>query len=163
MTGRVKRERRRPPRARAAASQGVTIEDFAYSPATVSVDTGETVTWSNRDSADHTATGPNFDTGVLSDGQSGSFTFREAGTFAYVCTIHPQMKGTVRVAAAETDEPAPDTEAPADEATGDAGAAPADDSGETLPKSGGEALRYGLLGLLLLGLGAIARVDWRVR
>ncbi len=55
------------------------------------------ITWTNRDSAPHTITGDNFDSGSISQGSTFSQTFKDAGTFDYVCTIHPSMKGKVVV------------------------------------------------------------------
>jgi plastocyanin len=162
VTGRRKRSSQRSASARAAATAGVTIRDFAYAPATISVDAGDTVNWTNRDSADHTATGDDFDTGVLAEGQSGSFTFRDAGTFSYVCTIHPNMKGTVRVAAA-AQEQAPETEGEGAQESGDqedggTGAAQSPSSGgPSLPRSGAEEGWLAALGALLLVAGFAAR------
>ena len=122
---------------------------------------GDTVTWTNRDSADHTATGGDFDTGVLSGGQSGSFTFREEGTISYLCTIHPNMKGTVRVAAAQ--EQAPETEGEGtqeseeqDESGTGAGPAPPS-GGPSLPRSGAEEGWLAALGAVLLAAGLAVR------
>lgn len=77
----------------------VTIENYAFSPKTIKVKVGGTVTWTNNDSVAHTATGDSdeFDTGLISQGQSKSVTFDEAGTFTYHCTPHPNMKATVVV------------------------------------------------------------------
>lgn len=77
----------------------VEIKDFKYSPATLTVKVGDTVTWTNKDLAGHSATADDgsFDTGVLSQGKSGSFTFTKAGTFAYHCLPHPNIKGTIVV------------------------------------------------------------------
>jgi plastocyanin len=80
-----------------AASTTVSIEDFKFAPRTVTVNTGDSVTWRNNGEEPHTATGSGFDTGTLRSGQSGSATFRQAGTFSYKCTPHPFMTGTVRV------------------------------------------------------------------
>jgi hypothetical protein len=73
--------------------------DFFFSAATVTIAVGDTVTWHNSGQAPHTATANNgsFDTGTVNSGGSASHTFNSAGTFAYICTIHPQMKGTIRV------------------------------------------------------------------
>jgi plastocyanin len=86
---------------KAAASSGVTIENFLFSPKSVSVQVGDTVTWTNRDAAPHTATAGDgsFGTGTLKKGQSGSHKFTKAGSIAYICSVHPNMKGTVVVAA----------------------------------------------------------------
>ena len=85
------------PVAQAAGANAVTIKNFAYAPASVTVSPGDTVTWTNQDSAPHTATGKGFDTGTLNKGQSGSHTFSSSGSFSYICSIHPNMKGTVVV------------------------------------------------------------------
>jgi hypothetical protein len=60
------------------------------------------VTWTNGDGVGHTATadGGSFDTGTIGGGGSDSVTFSTAGTFAYHCTIHPAMTGTISVQAA---------------------------------------------------------------
>ena len=79
----------------------MTISDFASRPATVTVVVGDTVTWTN-DGPSRTPPPPatvSFDTGIFPEGQSRSETFDTAGTFAYICTPHPYMKGTVVVEA----------------------------------------------------------------
>jgi plastocyanin len=85
-----------------AADQAVTIADFAFSPQTVTVTVGDTVTWTNSDQIAHTATAGDgsWDTGDIAQGQSAAITFSTAGTFAYICTPHPTMTGTVVVEAA---------------------------------------------------------------
>jgi plastocyanin len=90
------------PQAAAAASTAVDIAGFAFAPQTVTVNVGDTVTWSNSDARSHTATADDgsFDTGTISNGASKSVTFSTAGTFAYHCSIHPQMTATVIVQAA---------------------------------------------------------------
>jgi len=77
----------------------VTIQNFAFSPATITVKAGDSVTWTNQDSAGHSATADDnsFDTGVLPQGQSKSITFSKAGTYTYHCSVHPNMKATVIV------------------------------------------------------------------
>ncbi len=93
-----------------AADSDVTIAGFAFDPATVTIQVGDSVTWTNEDSAPHTATAGDgsFDTGQLGNGDSETVTFDAAGTFAYICSIHPQMAGSVVVeAAAATPAPTP--------------------------------------------------------
>ncbi len=87
-----------------AADSTVTIAGFAFSPATVTIQVGDTVTWTNNDSTAHTATsGDNsIATGNIATGESASVTFIAAGSYAYVCSIHPQMAGTVVVQGAAT-------------------------------------------------------------
>lgn len=103
------------PRARAAAPGSVTIKDFSFQPATITVNVGDTVTWTNEDSAPHSATADDgsFDTGVFGKGQSRSHTFTKAGEFSYYCAPHPNMKATVKVVAADSgggSEPQPEAE-----------------------------------------------------
>ena len=83
----------------AVGKNAVTIQNYAFSPATITVKAGDKVTWTNEDSVGHSATADQagFDTGVLQQGQSGSVTFAKAGTFTYHCSVHPDMKGTVIV------------------------------------------------------------------
>lgn len=91
--------------ARASASATVSIGDNFYSPASVSIAVGDTVTWANNGQAQHSATADNgsFDTGVFGPGGSRSHTFTRAGTFSYFCTVHGQAQsGTVRVLAASS-------------------------------------------------------------
>jgi plastocyanin len=87
------------PSAGAQQNQTVYIQDFYFSPASITVEPGTTVTWVNQGNASHTAThtGGAFDSGTLQPGQSYSYTFNRAGTYAYYCQIHPYMTGTVVV------------------------------------------------------------------
>ena len=85
-----------------AADHAVAISGFAFSPKTITVTVGDTVTWTNSDSTSHTATADDgsFDTGTLGNGATGSATFSTAGTFAYHCAIHSSMTGAITVEAA---------------------------------------------------------------
>jgi plastocyanin len=82
-----------------AAEAAVTIEGFAFGPQTLEITAGTTVTWTNNDSASHTATATDgsWDTGNLDTGASGSITFDTPGTYTYVCAYHPSMTGTIIV------------------------------------------------------------------
>ena len=95
-----------------AADQAVTIAGFAYSPSPVTVNVGDTVTWTNNDGATHTATadGGSFDTDNIANGASKSVTFSAAGTFAYHCRIHSAMRGSVVVQAAAGGATTPPTD-----------------------------------------------------
>ena len=99
-----------------AATSAVTIQGFAYAPTPVSIHVGDTVTWTNRDAAQHSARFAGLGTGtpVLSQNQSGSLTFNSAGTFNYDCAVHgAAMQGTVIVQAVATPAPtAPPTPRP---------------------------------------------------
>jgi len=75
----------------APAGTAVTIANFAFSPAAVTVKVGDTVTWTNNDSVPHTVTGADFDSGQLAPGATFSHQFTKAGSFDYKCTIHPSM------------------------------------------------------------------------
>lgn len=90
------------PSGNAARSEKVEIVDFTYDPDPVTIEEGGKVIWQNEDSAPHTATADNgsFDTGMLEEGKRGSETFKEPGTYSYICSIHPDMTGTVEVVAA---------------------------------------------------------------
>ena len=85
-----------------AADQSVAISGFSYSPASVTVNVGDTVTWTNSDAQAHTATADDgsWDTGNIANGGTDAVTFATAGTFPYHCDVHPQMTGTVTVQAA---------------------------------------------------------------
>ena len=98
-----------------AATSPVTIQGFAYSPTPLTIRAGDTVTWTNRDSAQHSAFfNDGFKTPALSQGQSASLVFSSAGTFNYICGIHgAAMKGTVIVQAAATPVPTPTPPPPA--------------------------------------------------
>jgi plastocyanin len=87
------------PNGEAARAEKVEIVDFAYDPDPVVVQVGGKVTWLNQDSAPHTATAEDdsFDTGTLEEGKLKSETLEQAGTYAYICAIHPDMHGTVEV------------------------------------------------------------------
>lgn len=86
-------------------SQAVAIQNSAFSPATITVKKGTTVTWTNQDSMGHNVVADDASNSgglptaadLLSKGESFSHTFDTAGTFDYHCTPHPFMKGTVEV------------------------------------------------------------------
>lgn len=76
----------------------VAIKGFAFSPDSVDIAVGDSVTWTNDDSATHTVTGDGgIDSKNLAQGDSYTKTFDTAGTFSYHCSIHPSMTGTVIV------------------------------------------------------------------
>ena len=144
------------PKAVAAANGSVTISDFTFSPGTITVNQGDTVTWVNNGPTPHSATSSNgaFDTGIFSKGQSRSHTFSEAGTFAYICTPHPFMKGTVVVQAAQTSGGEGDASGSGSADTGAAaGTTEAQDEGPTLPNTGSDSGALLILGGLMLLLG----------
>jgi plastocyanin len=78
--------------------EAVSIFDFGYDPATLTIGAGDTVTWTNDGSAPHTVTfADGRDSGTLNAGATFAHTFAEGGEFTYACTIHPAMRGTVNV------------------------------------------------------------------
>jgi plastocyanin len=76
----------------------VVIKDVAFQTPEVTVKAGGSVMWDNQDNQAHTATGTgSFATDTIAPGESKTVTFDEAGTFPYICSFHPFMKGTVTV------------------------------------------------------------------
>jgi plastocyanin len=77
----------------------VSIASFAFSPTTLTVKIGTTITWTNNDSASHTVTSDSgaFDSGSMAQSKTFSYTFNQTGTFPYHCSFHPSMKATVIV------------------------------------------------------------------
>jgi plastocyanin len=156
-----------------AKDGGVTIADFQFAPSVVSIAVGDTVTWTNDGPSNHTAsaTGGEFDSGTLQPRQGFSHTFASPGTFSYVCSIHPEMRGTIEVSdptgsdggnqentspgsgvgggdpTATTPTAGAGSESAATEATTAAGTA------ATLPATGQPALPLLLAGLALVGVG----------
>lgn len=83
----------------APKNASVSIQNFAFSAPTVRIKKGARVTWTNLDSAPHTATSDagTFTSATLAKGASYSFTFNTVGNFPYYCKLHPSMKGTIIV------------------------------------------------------------------
>jgi len=96
-TGQTNQTAGNPPIGLNPETASVDISNFAFDPATITVDKGSTVTWINKDSVAHTITGTGFDSGSFDTGQNYSHKFDQAGTYEYYCAIHPSMKGTVVV------------------------------------------------------------------
>jgi plastocyanin len=85
-----------------AADAEVQIDQYAFLPQRVTVKAGTTVTWSNDDDDSHTVASSSklFKSKALDTGDKFSFTFTTPGTYAYICSVHPYMTGTVVVEAA---------------------------------------------------------------
>ena len=84
----------------AAEPIAVDIANFAFAPKDIQAKVGQTITFTNNDSAPHTATateGAKFDSGQLDQGKSFSYTAKKAGTIQFVCSFHPNMTGTITV------------------------------------------------------------------
>ena len=82
-----------------SGGNSVSIANFAFSPTSITVKIGATITWTNNDSVAHTVTSDRgvFDSGNLAAGKSYTYTFSKAGTFPYHCAVHPSMKASVIV------------------------------------------------------------------
>jgi len=90
------------PPASTGGGNTIAIKNFAFDPSMLTVKTGTVVTWVNQDEAPHTiASDKGSPAAVFSDslstGASYTFTFTQPGTYAYHCSIHPSMRGTVTV------------------------------------------------------------------
>ncbi|MGF7234135.1 MAG: plastocyanin/azurin family copper-binding protein [Frankia sp.] len=85
--------------ASATAANEVSISNFAFLPATVTVRVGTTVTWTNKDSDAHTVTDKTgtLNSPTLDTGATYRHTFTKPGRYSYLCTIHPFMTATVVV------------------------------------------------------------------
>ncbi len=81
------------------ARVAVAIENYAYQPDPITVAHGTTVVWTNRDEVQHTVVSNDklFSSPQLETNQHFEFTFKKTGTFAYFCSLHPEMKGKVIV------------------------------------------------------------------
>jgi plastocyanin len=144
----------------------VTIKDFSFAPASVTVNVGDSVTWANSGPTDHTATASDgsFDTGTLGKGRSGSHTFAKAGTFGYICSIHPNMHGTVKVVAAASGGGSQGGSSAGGGSSGNsgsgspsAGSTAATGSSASLPATGVDAGGLALWGAGFLLIGLFAR------
>ncbi|GAC1304895.1 MAG: hypothetical protein NVSMB24_13000 [Mucilaginibacter sp.] len=87
------------PKLATGAAASVSIKNMAFSPDTLRIKTGTTVTWMNNDGMTHTVTSNTslFDSGNLAAGLSFQYTFNTPGTFTYYCVIHVGMRGVVVV------------------------------------------------------------------
>jgi plastocyanin len=82
-----------------AAPNQVTIENFSFAPATLTVKAGTKVTWINHDDVPHTVdeNDKRFRSGTMDTDDQYSYTFSSPGTFSYFCALHPKMTGQVIV------------------------------------------------------------------
>jgi LPXTG-motif cell wall-anchored protein len=158
--------------ARTAGSD--TISDFRFTPSTVTVSAGESVTWTNSGPSGHSATADDgsFDTGILRKGASGSHTFTRAGTYTFHCAPHPFMTGKVVVVAASSGGGSSSSGSAS--GTGSSAGSSADtgasssgsesstagsdgSSGSSLANTGADVGAMALLGAVLLGGGMVLR------
>ena len=81
-----------------ASGTSVAAVDFSFAPKQITVKTGEAVTWTNQGQTTHTVNGPGFFSQALDPGKKYTHRFSKAGSFKYLCTLHPtQMQGTIVV------------------------------------------------------------------
>ena len=82
-----------------AGEVSVSIEGFAFNPADITAKVGQTITFTNGDSAPHTASldDGSCTTPQITAGGSDGLTFTAAGTYPFHCSVHPTMKGTITV------------------------------------------------------------------
>src|SRR5215218_4222297 len=154
------------PAASAQDEMTVSIQDFFFDPDQLSVAPGTTVTWVNEGQAPHTVTstdGKELDSATLQPGDTYSFTFKEddAGeTYAYQCTIHPQMTASVTVSGGG-EMTTPSASASASPSASPSASASASVS-PNLPDTGGVSLPL-LAAVALVGLGILALIALRRR
>jgi len=89
------------PHVAAAADAAVTIDNFTFSPPSLSVPVGTRLVWTNRDDIPHTITDAanprSFKSAPLDTKDTFAFTFTRPGVYHYFCSLHPHMQGTVTV------------------------------------------------------------------
>src|SRR5579884_2912097 len=83
----------------AAGESAVNIDNFMFSPATLTVKAGSTVRWTNHDDIPHNVVSEDksFKSKVMDTDENFSYTFTKPGTYSYLCSIHPRMTGKVVV------------------------------------------------------------------
>jgi plastocyanin len=85
----------------AGETREVKIDNYSFSPGTLTVPVGTTVSWTNRDETVHTVvaqdSGHTFKSGGLDTDDKFSFTFDKPGIYVYICTVHPYMTGKIVV------------------------------------------------------------------
>lgn len=75
----------------------VLIKDFKFQPDQITIQKGDTITWTHPGPASHTVKFADTESPILKNGSTYSKTFDQTGTFPYSCGIHPYMQGTVIV------------------------------------------------------------------
>lgn len=77
----------------------VKIDNFSFTPASITVAAGTTITWTNRDDIPHTVVADDkaFKSKVMDTDEKFSYTFSKPGTYPYFCSVHPKMTGKVVV------------------------------------------------------------------
>ena len=88
-----------------AADHSIDIKNFAFTPSSITISSGDSVTWTNDDTTTHTVTGTDWGSGDLAPGATFTHTFAANGSYAYHCSIHPFMTGTVVVGGSSSPPP----------------------------------------------------------
>jgi len=84
--------------AAAASTHVVVMDGVSYAPAALTVRRGDAVVWRNKDPFPHTVTAKGeFDSGTIAAGKEWRLVARKPGVYAYLCTLHPNMTGTLTV------------------------------------------------------------------
>ena len=155
------------PAASAQDEMTVSIQDFFFDPSQITVAPGTTVTWVNKGQAPHTVTstdGKELDSATLQPGDTYTFTFKDddAGeTYAYHCSIHPQMTASVKVSGGgEATSSASASMSPSASASASPTASASASAPQELADTGGISLPL-VVGTALLGLGILAVVAMR--
>ena len=155
------------PAASAQDEMTVSIQDFFFDPGQLTAAPGTTVTWVNEGEAPHTVTstdGKELDSATLQPGDTYTFTFKDddAGeTYAYHCSIHPQMTASVKVSGGgEATSSASASMSPSASASASPTASATASAPQELADTGGISLPL-VVGIALLGLGILAVVAMR--
>ena len=84
---------------KSASEVAIKIDNFSFSPATITVPAGTTIRWTNRDDIPHTVVSEDktFKSKVLDTDEQFTYTFTKPGTYSYFCSIHPKMTAKVVV------------------------------------------------------------------
>ncbi|MFL6600387.1 MAG: cupredoxin family copper-binding protein [Steroidobacteraceae bacterium] len=86
-----------PAGAQTADPAHIVVKNFMFEPMSLTVKAGSTVIWTNMDEEPHTVVSGQFRSGALDTKDNFSFKFDKPGTYSFVCSIHPQMVGTIIV------------------------------------------------------------------
>jgi plastocyanin len=162
---------RRSVEASASATVAVTMGDYFYRPRDATVSAGDSVTWTNKGKVPegHTATGQGFDSGILQEGETYTHRFDTEGTFDYVCTLHPNMRGTVTVTGSTptggggggggegSGTGSEDGGSTTSDGSGGVPAGQSGGDGGSLPTTGLDLILLAEIGMLLLAAGALLR------
>jgi plastocyanin len=157
------------------ADVSVDMRDIQFKPKNITIKPGDEVTWTNRDTAQHDATARNgdFETDLLSKGETATIPINDLGTINYYCTVHPTMEGkiTVRDDSSNGGDSGDDSSGTSDTSTGTGSTGTSStgfgdssgfsggtgSSGGSLPKTGQAELPLLLLGSALIVFGLLAR------